>query len=71
MEIVYLAFGVLLYVVLIALITVILGQNKINPDRRSTDRRKNREDRRRSPREDGGACRRVGDRRSAFDGVPA
>lgn len=71
MEILYLAFGVLLYVVLIALITVILGQNKINPDRRSTDRRKSRDDRRKTPREGAGACRRVGDRRSAFDGVPA
>ena len=71
MEILNLALGVLLYVVLIALITVILGQNKINPDRRSTDRRKNATDRRTAPREGGGACRRIGDRRSAFESVPA
>ncbi len=71
MELLNLALGVLLYVVLIALITVILGQNKINPDRRSTDRRKNTTDRRGAAREGSGACRRVKDRRSVFEGVPA
>lgn len=68
---IYIVSGLLVYMVLIAMITRVLGQNSVATDRRSTDRRQNTESRRKSQRDGGGACRRLQDRRSMYAGMPA
>lgn len=70
MEIVYLAAGLLIYLIMIVLITKILGQYSVKPDRRRMDRRQRTEDRRTSQRNVGGGGRRVKERRSFYRGIP-
>ena len=71
MKILYWAAGLLIYLILIALITIMLGQNSINPDRRRMDRRQETEDRRKEQRNVRGGGRRVKERRSVYGGIPA
>lgn len=71
MEVLYLAAGLLIYLILMVLITKMLGQYSSKPDRRRMDRRQKTEDRRNSLRNGGGEGRRVKERRSVYRGIPA
>lgn len=71
MAILYWAAGLLIYLILIASITKMLGQNSVNPERRRMSRRQKTEERRKSQRNVHGEGRRVKERRSVYGGIPA
>lgn len=70
-ETLYLVSGLLVYMILLALITKVLKQNSLTPERRAADRRQNTGSRRQGLRAERGESRRMGDRRSMYAGVPA
>lgn len=71
MKILYLAAGLLIYLILIALITKILGQNSIDPEQRRMDRRQKTEYRQKNQRNVGGGDQRVKERRSVHGNIHA